>query len=158
MVNIYALKDKGSIFYIGKCKDAKKRMEDHLRASFRKELPVHFKIQEILSEGRKPECEILMTCEDWEGGKIERAKIRESIEGGMSLTNVVHAADIQVSDLERKILSLMANDLNTDEIATSLYRSPRTIEAKRMHLKSKSKTKTVAGLIVWGIHNGIISI
>lgn len=71
-------------------------------------------------------------------------------------TETLTPADVKLSDKERYILQLMCDEKSTKEIADIVSLSPRTVEAIRDKLKSKTGSKSVAGLILYAVKAGII--
>lgn len=65
-------------------------------------------------------------------------------------------AEIKLSDKEKHILKLMCEEKSTKEIADMVDLSPRTVEAIRDKLKSKTGVKSMAGLVIYAIKSGII--
>lgn len=65
-------------------------------------------------------------------------------------------AEVKLSDKEKHILKLMCDEKSTKEIADLVALSPRTVEAIRDKLKSKTGVKSVAGLIMYAVKSGII--
>jgi DNA-binding NarL/FixJ family response regulator len=63
-----------------------------------------------------------------------------------------------LTNREREVLELICKEFNSQEIAEKLSVSPRTIEVHRNHLMEKTKTKNVAGLVVYALQNNLISI
>lgn len=63
---------------------------------------------------------------------------------------------IQFSEKEIKILQLLAEDKNTEEISKTVFLSPRTIETIRQNMKTKVGAKTIGGLIMYAIRNKLI--
>jgi DNA-binding NarL/FixJ family response regulator len=63
-----------------------------------------------------------------------------------------------LTNREREVLELICMEFNTQDIAEKLAISPRTIEVHRNHLMEKTKTKNVAGLVVFALQNDLISI
>lgn len=64
--------------------------------------------------------------------------------------------DVHLSDKEIVILKLMCEEKSTKEIADIVDLSPRTVEAIRDKLKSKTGVKTMAGLVLYAVKNGIL--
>lgn len=58
---------------------------------------------------------------------------------------------------ELEILSLVAKEYTNEQIAEKLFISERTVETHRRNIFSKTKTKSVIGLIKYAIRNGLIS-
>ncbi len=61
-----------------------------------------------------------------------------------------------LSDKEITILRLMCEEKSTREIAEAVELSPRTIEAIRDKLKSKTGAKSTAGLIMFAVKNKLL--
>jgi DNA-binding NarL/FixJ family response regulator len=58
---------------------------------------------------------------------------------------------------EIKILKLMCEEKSTKEIAEIVDISPRTVEAIRDKLKTKTGSKSLAGLVLYAIKNGLMN-
>ena len=65
-------------------------------------------------------------------------------------------AEVNLSEKEITILRLMCDEKSTKEIADMVDLSPRTVEAIRDKLKSKTGTKSMAGLVMYAIKAGIV--
>ncbi|QTE24139.1 response regulator transcription factor [Polaribacter cellanae] len=63
-----------------------------------------------------------------------------------------------LSDREIEVLELICNQYTTMEIADKLFISPRTVEGHRNNLLAKTKSKNVAGLVIYGIQKKLIEI
>ena len=55
---------------------------------------------------------------------------------------------------EKEILGLICRQQTTGEISESLFISVKTVETHRGDLLQKTKSKNVAGLVLWAIKNG----
>ncbi len=64
--------------------------------------------------------------------------------------------DAQLSDKEITVLRLMCEEKSTREIAEAVDLSPRTIEAIRDKLKTKTGAKSTAGLIMFAVKNKLL--
>ena len=64
--------------------------------------------------------------------------------------------DINLNDKEVTILKLMCEEKSTREIAAAVDLSPRTVEAIRDKLKTKTGAKSLAGLIMYAVKAGIV--
>jgi DNA-binding NarL/FixJ family response regulator len=64
--------------------------------------------------------------------------------------------DTQLNEKELKILKLMCEEKTTKEIADIVDISPRTVEAIRDKLKSKTGAKSMAGLVMYAVKHGIM--
>jgi len=61
-----------------------------------------------------------------------------------------------LSNRELDVLKLICNELNTQEIADTLFISKHTVESHRANLLLKVGVKNTAGLVKWAIENEII--
>jgi DNA-binding CsgD family transcriptional regulator len=66
------------------------------------------------------------------------------------------ALDTKLTDKEVTILKLMCEEKSTKEIADVVDLSPRTVEAIRDKLKTKTGAKSMAGLVMFAVKSGII--
>ena len=78
-----------------------------------------------------------------------RQKIPSSIE--------LHHEEALLSEKEISVLRLMCEEKSTQEIAITLDLSPRTIEAIRDKLKTKTGTKSTAGLVLFAVKNKLLN-
>lgn len=65
-------------------------------------------------------------------------------------------ADVDLNEKEKTILKLMCEEKSTKEIADIVDLSPRTVEAIRDKLKTKTGTKSMAGLVMYAVKAGIV--
>ena len=65
-------------------------------------------------------------------------------------------ADAKLTDKEITILKMMCEEKSTKEIADLVDLSPRTVEAIRDKLKTKTGAKSMAGLVMYAVKTGII--
>ena len=64
--------------------------------------------------------------------------------------------EVSLTDKEKTILKLMCEEKSTKEIADIVDISPRTVEAIRDKLKSKTGAKSMAGLVMYAVKVGIV--
>jgi DNA-binding NarL/FixJ family response regulator len=64
--------------------------------------------------------------------------------------------EIELTEKEVKILKLMCEEKTTKEIADIVEISPRTVEAIRDKLKTKTGAKSMAGLVMYAVKSGLI--
>lgn len=64
--------------------------------------------------------------------------------------------DAQLTEKEIKILKLMCEEKTTKEIADIVDISPRTVEAIRDKLKTKTGAKSMAGLVMYAVKKGFV--
>ncbi len=65
--------------------------------------------------------------------------------------------DANLTEKETTILKMMCEEKTTKEIADLVEISPRTVEAIRDKLKTKTGAKSMAGLVMYAVKNGIIA-
>lgn len=70
--------------------------------------------------------------------------------------DVTSQQEVALTDKELRVLKLMCEEKTTKEIADIVDISPRTVEAIRDKLKSKIGAKSMAGLVMYAVKNGII--
>lgn len=68
------------------------------------------------------------------------------------------AEDAKLTEKEIMILRLMCEEKSTREIAEQVDLSPRTVEAIRDKLKTKTGSKSTAGLIMYAVKHKLISV
>ena len=71
-------------------------------------------------------------------------------------TDGVHHQETVLSEKETRVLKLICEEKTTKEIADIVEISPRTVEAIRDKLKTKTGAKSMAGLVMYAVKNGII--
>jgi DNA-binding NarL/FixJ family response regulator len=64
--------------------------------------------------------------------------------------------EVYLTDKEITILKLMCDEKSTKEIADIVDLSPRTVEAIRDKLKTKTGVKSMAGLVMYAVKAGIV--
>lgn len=69
----------------------------------------------------------------------------------------IHHQEVDLSEKEMRVLKLMCEEKTTKEIADIVEISPRTVEAIRDKLKTKTGAKSMAGLVMYAVKNGIIA-
>ena len=94
MIEIYALHDPrdGVVRYIGKAKDAQKRLRSHL-AEKRREYPVYLWIRELASLGLRPSLAVLVQCNDGSWKEHEREHIARERKTNPQLLNLAAGGD-----------------------------------------------------------------
>lgn len=63
-----------------------------------------------------------------------------------------------MTEREIEILKLIAQQKTAKEIAKILFIAPRTVEGHKNNLFSKTGTKNIAGLVIFGIQKGMINL
>jgi DNA-binding CsgD family transcriptional regulator len=64
--------------------------------------------------------------------------------------------EVHLTEKEITILKLMCEEKSTKEIADMVDLSPRTVEAIRDKLKSKTGVKSMAGFVMYAVKAGIL--
>ncbi len=62
-----------------------------------------------------------------------------------------------LTEREREILEMIAQELTSDEIAAKLFISKKTVDNHRTNMLQKTKCKSTIGLVKFAIRNGIVS-
>lgn len=75
---------------------------------------------------------------------------------GKKKTSIPTPGEARLSEKEITILKMMCEEKSTKEIADLVDLSPRTVEAIRDKLKTKTGAKSVAGLVMYAVKSGII--
>lgn len=77
---------------------------------------------------------------------------------GLRMKRPAEAAtpEVNLNDKEVTILKLMCEEKSTKEIADIVDLSPRTVEAIRDKLKTKTGVKSMAGLVMYAVKAGIV--
>lgn len=67
------------------------------------------------------------------------------------------AESVKLTKRESEILNLIAKEYTNAQIADQLFISERTVETHRKNIFTKTKTKTIIGLITYAINHKLIS-
>lgn len=73
------------------------------------------------------------------------------------LKNISHI-DIELSEREKEILSLICKEYSNADIAEKLFISIRTVEGHRNNLLMKTGCKNTAGLVVFALKNQLVDL
>ena len=93
------------------------------------------------------------------GGKYLGRDVQEILLNNMGQSTIPSELTVTQSVLtqrEKEILILIAKELRNEEIAEKLFISERTVETHRRNMFTKTKTKSIVGLIKYAIANGLI--
>jgi len=74
-----------------------------------------------------------------------------------SLKNINHI-DIELSEREKEVLSLICKEYSNADIAEKLFISIRTVEGHRNNLLMKTGCKNTAGLVVFALKNQLVDL
>jgi DNA-binding NarL/FixJ family response regulator len=69
----------------------------------------------------------------------------------------VENSSIILSAREKEVLQLIMQELTSKEIAEKLFISKQTVDTHRLNIMAKTKSKTLVGLIKYGISTNLIS-
>ncbi len=72
-------------------------------------------------------------------------------------TNEQKVEAAHLTEREKDVLKLIAQEYNTQEIASRLFISANTVETHRKNLLSKLQAKNIAGLVKFAIQTGLVS-
>ena len=93
------------------------------------------------------------------GGKYLGRDVQEILFNNMGQPTTLSELSVSQSVLtqrEKEILVLIAKEMRNEEIAEKLFISERTVETHRRNMFTKTKTKSIVGLIKYAIANGLI--
>lgn len=90
-------------------------------------------------------------------GREVQAILMDYLSATASEEELPDDAPVQLTVRELEVLNLIAREYSNDDIANKLFISPRTVETHRRNIFTKTKTKTIVGLIKYAIHNGLIN-
>ena len=102
-------------------------------------------------------CFTIRTC--YQQGFFFNDLINKALLNGLRTKRTVGSntpLDVQLTEKEILILRLMCDEKSTKEIADSLDLSPRTVEAIRDGLKTKTGNKSMAGLVMYAVEAGLL--
>ncbi len=103
--------------------------------------------------------EAIKTCHQQEfyfNSLTNKALLNNLRQKNMSSPFKTNQDDAVLTEKEITILRLMCEEKSTREIAEAVDLSPRTIEAIRDKLKTKTGTKSTAGLIMFAVKNNLL--
>ncbi len=66
--------------------------------------------------------------------------------------------NLSITSRETDVLELICNQYTTNEIAETLFISPRTVEGHRKNMLAKLDCKNTAGLVVYALENNLVKI
>ena len=94
----------------------------------------------------------LVTGEPYYGDEITKT-IMKSYQKNKVFDN---PSDVALSEREKEIVALIANENTTQEIAEKLFISPYTVDTHRKNILSKLDVKNAAGIMKFALQTGII--
>jgi len=84
-------------------------------------------------------------------------KLIEEFQSNIPMVNVV-STSIGLTEREKEFIQYVAKEMETKEIAETIGKSHRTVEALRINLRKKTRTKTNVGLILYAIKAGLLRV
>src|SRR3546814_1629730 len=82
--------------------------------------------------------------------------VKQLVGAGTGMREV--SDEVELNEQEKDILRLICEEYTNMEIAEKLFLSVRTVEGYRTRLFEKIGSRNVAGLVIFAIRQGIISI
>jgi DNA-binding NarL/FixJ family response regulator len=104
--------------------------------------------------------EAIKTCHEQEyyfNSLTNKALLTNLRQKNTPLPHKLMQEDAKLSEKELTVLRLMCQEKSTREIAEAVDLSPRTVEAIRDKLKTKTGAKSTAGLIMFAIKNKLFN-
>jgi len=90
-------------------------------------------------------------------GKDVQRVMMDSL-GARETVNVMSDSDpVSLTSREKEILTLVVKEFSNREIAETLFISERTVETHRRNILTKTKTKSIVGLIKYAIRENIVN-
>ncbi len=90
-------------------------------------------------------------------GRDVQALMMENLNSSDHMKVLTENSPATLTSREKEILSLVAKEYNNGEIAEKLFISERTVETHRRNIFTKTKTKSIVGLIKFAIREGLVS-
>ena len=102
-------------------------------------------------------CEAILACvkEDFYFNDLVNQAVLMKLQRKRK-TRQIYPQTVRFSEKEMRILQLIADDKTTEEIAESIFLSPRTVETIRQQMKQKAGVKTIAGLVMYATRNKLL--
>ena len=103
--------------------------------------------------------EAIKTCHEQEyyfNSLTNQALLNNLRQRNAVLPHKLMTEDARLTDKELTVLKLMCEEKSTREIAQEVELSPRTVEAMRDKLKTKTGAKSTAGLIMYAVKHKLL--
>lgn len=102
-------------------------------------------------------CEAILTCvkEDFYFNDLVNQAVLLKLQRKRKIRQA-YPQTVRFTEKEMRILQLIADDKTTEEIAESVFLSPRTVETIRQQMKLKAGVKTIAGLVMYATRNKLL--
>ena len=101
----------------------------------------------------------IKTCHEQEyyfNSLTNQALLNNLRQKNVSMPQRTLVEDVRLTEKEIMVLKLMCEEKSTREIAQAVELSPRTVEAMRDKLKTKTGAKSTAGLIMYAVKNKLL--
>lgn len=99
-------------------------------------------------------------CVVAEGGKYlgreVQAILMDNLTPMQNLKPVPENSTAPLTAREKEVLNLVAREFSNEEIASKLFISERTVETHRRNIFTKTKTKSIVGLIKFAMNHSLI--
>lgn len=102
----------------------------------------------------------IKTCHEQEyyfNSLTNQALLNNLRQKNVSMPHRMISEEARLTDKEITVLRLMCEEKSTREIAEAVELSPRTVEAMRDKLKTKTGAKSTAGLIMYAVKHKLIN-
>jgi DNA-binding NarL/FixJ family response regulator len=90
-------------------------------------------------------------------GRDVQSILLDSMKGVSHSSGQISEEKVQLTARESEILELIAKEYTNEQIADKLFISERTVETHRRNIFTKTKTKSIVGLIKYAIRHGIVN-
>jgi DNA-binding NarL/FixJ family response regulator len=90
-------------------------------------------------------------------GRDVQAILMDNLTAGENLKEITEDSPALLTARELEILNLIAKEFSNEEIAEKLFISERTVETHRRNIFTKTKTKSIVGLIKFALKNRLTS-
>ncbi|QQS52800.1 MAG: helix-turn-helix transcriptional regulator [Bacteroidota bacterium] len=115
-----------------------------------------------------PRCKIMLICAECMPDNIgayvdenialneDETKINSKLQSFFSKIATSESGDNTLSEREKEVIKLVAIGKTNKEISDTLFISPHTVITHRKNITAKLGIKTIAGLVVYSVLNGLI--
>lgn len=90
-------------------------------------------------------------------GRDVQSILLDSMKGGAYSPGYFNEEKVHLTTREREILELIAKEFTNEQIADKLFISERTVETHRRNIFTKTKTRSIVGLIKFAIRHGLVN-
>lgn len=90
-------------------------------------------------------------------GRDVQSILLDTMKGVPYSSGHISEEKVQLTAREREILELIAKEYTNEQIADKLFISERTVETHRRNIFTKTKTRSIVGLIKFAIRHGLVN-